>query len=46
MAIAPIVGKFRRRLIFDLTGSIGGGMVMGYWFWYVTLDICGTFPTS
>ncbi|KZT56896.1 cytochrome-c oxidase, partial [Calocera cornea HHB12733] len=30
----PIVGKLRKRLVLDLTCSIGLGIAMGYSYWY------------
>jgi len=32
--IGPIVGKFRKRLVLDLSVSIGLGVAAGYVFWY------------
>jgi len=34
MAIAPITGKLRRRLITDLSVGMGLGVAGGYIFWY------------
>ncbi|KAJ3382152.1 hypothetical protein HDU92_004914 [Lobulomyces angularis] len=34
MAIAPITGRFRKRVIFDVVGSLTLGTVGAYWFWY------------
>jgi len=34
MAIAPITGKLRRRLITDLSVAMGLGVSGGYLFWY------------
>jgi len=34
MAIAPITGKLRRRLITDLSVAMGLGVAGGYMFWY------------
>ncbi|GAA99355.1 uncharacterized protein L969DRAFT_47123 [Mixia osmundae IAM 14324] len=34
MAIAPIAGKLRRRLILDLSFSMGAGVALGYGWWY------------
>jgi len=33
MAIAPIVGKFRKRVILDLSAGIGLGVAAGFAFW-------------
>ncbi|EJU03805.1 cytochrome-c oxidase [Dacryopinax primogenitus] len=30
----PIVGKLRKRLVLDITCSIGLGLAMGYSYWY------------
>lgn len=35
MAIAPITGKLRRRLITDLSVAMGLGIAGGYLFWLV-----------
>lgn len=32
-SIAPITGKLRKRLILDLTVSLGGGTVLGFAYW-------------
>jgi len=34
MAIAPITGKLRRRLITDLSVAMGLGVAGGYLFWF------------
>ncbi|PNY29571.1 Cytochrome c oxidase subunit 7A [Tolypocladium capitatum] len=34
MAIKPITGILRRRLILDLTIGLGAGVAMANWFWY------------
>lgn len=34
MPVAPVVGKLRKRLITDLTASIGIGLAGAYTFWY------------
>ncbi|KAH8926242.1 cytochrome c oxidase family protein-like protein [Atractiella rhizophila] len=34
MPIAPITGKLKKRLIFDLSFSIGSGVVAAYAYWY------------
>ncbi|KAG9010656.1 hypothetical protein FRB94_010133 [Tulasnella sp. JGI-2019a] len=34
MAIAPITGKLRKRLILDLSVALGLGTAGGYAFWY------------
>jgi len=34
MALAPITGKLRRRLITDLSVAMGLGVAGGYMFWY------------
>ncbi|KAK3196348.1 Cytochrome c oxidase subunit 7A [Lecanicillium sp. MT-2017a] len=34
MAIKPITGMLRRRLILDLGIGLGAGFVMANWFWY------------
>ncbi|KAJ3014349.1 hypothetical protein HKX48_005204 [Thoreauomyces humboldtii] len=33
-AVAPITGRFTRRVIFDLVGSITFGTGLGYYYWY------------
>jgi len=33
MAIAPIVGKLRKRLWTDLSVALGLGVAGGYWYW-------------
>ncbi|KAJ1649686.1 Cytochrome c oxidase subunit 7A [Dispira simplex] len=33
-AIAPITGKLRRAIMFDLVVGIGTGLAAGYYFWY------------
>ncbi|EPQ27051.1 uncharacterized protein PFL1_05335 [Pseudozyma flocculosa PF-1] len=33
-AIAPITGKLRKRLILDLSVALGGGVALGYGYWY------------
>ncbi|KAJ1970026.1 Cytochrome c oxidase subunit 7A [Dispira parvispora] len=33
-AIAPITGKLRRTIMFDLVAGIGIGVAFGYYFWY------------
>lgn len=32
-SIRPITGKLRKRLILDLSVSLGGGTALGYMFW-------------
>ncbi|KAK5990958.1 Cytochrome c oxidase polypeptide VIIA [Cladobotryum mycophilum] len=34
MAINPITGMLRRRLILDLGVGLGSGFVMANWYWY------------
>ncbi|QRW16964.1 hypothetical protein RhiXN_04966 [Rhizoctonia solani] len=34
MAIAPITGKLRKRLILDITAALGLGTAAGYGYWY------------
>ncbi|KAH8081137.1 hypothetical protein HD553DRAFT_344342 [Filobasidium floriforme] len=34
MALAPIVGKLRKRLVLDLSVSLGLGIAGGYVYWY------------
>ncbi|GHJ88455.1 hypothetical protein NliqN6_4857 [Naganishia liquefaciens] len=34
MPVAPIIGKFRKRLILDLSVAIGLGTAAGYGYWY------------
>ncbi|KAF8605829.1 cytochrome-c oxidase subunit VIIa [Ceratobasidium sp. AG-I] len=34
MAIAPITGKLRKRIIFDITAALGLGTAAGYGYWY------------
>jgi len=34
MAIAPIVGKLRKRLWTDLSVALGLGTAGAYWYWY------------
>ncbi|KAG9098312.1 hypothetical protein FS749_004122 [Ceratobasidium sp. UAMH 11750] len=34
MAIAPITGKLRKRLILDLSAALGLGVAAGYGYWY------------
>ncbi|KAJ1653172.1 Cytochrome c oxidase subunit 7A [Dispira simplex] len=33
-AIAPITGRLRRTIMFDLVVGIGAGLAAGYYFWY------------
>jgi cytochrome c oxidase subunit 7 len=33
MAIAPITGKLRKRLILDITAALGLGTAAGYGYW-------------
>jgi len=35
MAIAPITGRLRKRLIFDITAGLGLGLASGYAYWYL-----------
>ncbi|KJZ72475.1 Cytochrome c oxidase subunit 7A [Hirsutella minnesotensis 3608] len=34
MAIAPITGMLRRRLVLDLAIGLGSGFAMANWYWY------------
>ncbi|KAH7335454.1 cytochrome-c oxidase subunit VIIa [Rhizoctonia solani] len=34
MAIAPITGKFRKRLMLDIFAALGLGVSAGYGYWY------------
>ncbi|TPX60740.1 hypothetical protein PhCBS80983_g01600 [Powellomyces hirtus] len=33
-AVAPITGRFTRRVLFDLVGSISLGTGIAYYYWY------------
>ncbi|KAJ3053729.1 hypothetical protein HK097_003537 [Rhizophlyctis rosea] len=33
-AVAPIAGRFRRRVLFDIVGSLSLGTAAAYYFWY------------
>ncbi|KAJ3186339.1 hypothetical protein HDU85_007779 [Gaertneriomyces sp. JEL0708] len=33
-AVAPMTGRFRRKVIRDLVGSVSLGLVFGYTWWY------------
>ncbi|KAI8896835.1 hypothetical protein BC833DRAFT_596038 [Globomyces pollinis-pini] len=33
-ALAPITGRFKRRVVFDLVGSVTIGTGLAYLFWY------------
>jgi len=34
MAIAPITGKLRKRVILDISAALGLGTAAGYGYWY------------
>ncbi|CAG8579402.1 9169_t:CDS:1, partial [Dentiscutata heterogama] len=34
MTLAPITGKLRKRLIFDISAALGLGTVSAYAYWY------------